>query len=116
MSGRLVDLEPLPNPSVQFTQDSVAINEDLGASGQHDCCPDESLSLAEVEHCESCVDDLLAESRLQFADTTSPIVNELFDRIDRFFHDSLVHYWRYRETLWWGISQPIYLLIGLFLE
>lgn len=99
-----------------FTTDGISESL-ISVDGElHSCCPTESLEEGQSAQCESCGDELLTDARLMLSDASVAITNTIFERIDGFFHDALTHYWRYRETLWWGLSKPIYLLVGFFLE
>ncbi len=106
----------------QTSSSSLAIDSTLqhqqkqSEQERHGCCPETSSPEVNPETCENCVDDLLADSRAQLADTLSALGSEFSAFRDVVFRDSITLYWRYRETLWWGLLQPIYLLLGLFLE
>lgn len=97
-------------------------DESIASAGLHDCCPSEvsnkpGLSKAgSSQSCDNCIDDLVTEQRSVCLDTAVELYHNFLNTVEAFYHDALAQYVRYRETLWWGLSQPIYLLVGSFLE
>ncbi len=80
----------------------------------HNGCPSEISGVS--EDCDNCLDELLSDPRtgLEYSDDAPDAGYETV--IQTWFDDALVRYWRYRETLWSGLSRPIYLLLSSFLE
>ena len=104
--------QPLvPAAEIQsFDDQNTTANED------HSCCPDVATFDTSGENCENCLDDSLLDLRLGWFDSSADLAASLWDRLLIYVDDGLVQYWRYCETLWSGLSRPIYLLISLFLE
>lgn len=107
------------NPEHQYSAESDR-RQSVASSGLHDCCPSEaSAGLSDAgssQPCDNCIDDLLTETRSACLDMAVDLYRHSLNVVDAFYHDALAQYVRYRETLWWGLSQPIYLLVGFFLE
>ncbi len=80
----------------------------------HSGCPSEVSGAS--DDCDNCLDELLTDPRkgLENSDDVPDAGYQI--TIQTWFDDALVRYWRYRETLWSGLSRPIYLLISSFLE
>lgn len=88
----------------------IAINDD------HSCCPDAVTFDSDSDNCDNCLDESLLDLRLGWFDSSVDLAASLWDKLLIFIDDGLVQYWRYCETLWSGLSRPIYLLISFFLE
>lgn len=85
-------------------------------SHQHRCCPEETSVGQQPLDCEDGQGVFSPDHRsvsLEYPDTT---LSFLSVNVGLMVADALTLYWRYRETLWSGLSRPIYLLISLFLE
>lgn len=80
----------------------------------HSGCLSQSGTINDT--CDNCVDELFSDPRStldnidQFVDTTYGVMLHVW------FDDAVARYWRFRETLWSGLSRPIYLLLSAFLE
>ncbi len=80
----------------------------------HGGCPSEVSSAS--DECDSCLDELLSDPRSGLDNSCDGSAASDDLALHVMFDDAVARYWRYRETLWSGLTRPIYLLISSFLE
>jgi len=85
-------------------------------SNEHRCCPERISAGQQQLDCDDGQGVFSPDQRSVIVEYPDDTLSFLTHNIGLAVEDALTQYWRYRETLWSGLSRPIYLLISLFLE
>jgi len=118
MAVRWLDVESGTQTSMLGSSTQVLLSKTVGGEGEgaHGCCPDSEVGAQNSLDCDDYADTLSTDQRGVTLDSLDNSFSLTVLNFDLHFDDAMVLYWRHKETLWSGLSRPIYLLISLFLE